>query len=108
MSKRPQSVAEERAVFDDNPEWTEADFARARPASEALGPELAAGLVKRRGRPPLADRDRKEPISIRLSPEVLEFFRGKGPRWQTLIDEVLRGYVMAFGSLPEPPTRFRR
>jgi uncharacterized protein (DUF4415 family) len=35
----------------------------------------------------------KQPISIRLSPEVLEYFKATGPGWQTRIDQVLREYV---------------
>jgi uncharacterized protein (DUF4415 family) len=33
--------------WDDNPEWTDEDFANARPASEVLGPEIAARLIRR-------------------------------------------------------------
>lgn len=35
----------------DNPEWTEEDFVRAKPASELLGKETAALLVRKRGAP---------------------------------------------------------
>lgn len=34
------------ADWDDNPEWTEADFARARPASEVVSPAILAQLVR--------------------------------------------------------------
>jgi len=38
-----------RIVFDDdNPEWTEEDFARARTSSEVLPPEILAAFGKRR------------------------------------------------------------
>ncbi len=37
----------------------------------------------------------KTAVSIRLSPEVLAFYRGKGPGWQTRIDETLRAIVAA-------------
>lgn len=83
-------------IDDDNPEWTEEDFARARPASEVLpkliGAEAAAELLKsKRGRPPkLAP---KRPINIRLSPEVLEYFHATGPGWQTRVDEALKRHV---------------
>lgn len=83
-------------VDDENPEWTEADFARARPAAEVLreqfGAEAAAHLLKpKRGRPPKAAR--KRPVNIRLSPEVLEHFRATGPGWQTRMEEVLKKHV---------------
>ncbi len=35
----------------------------------------------------------KERITIRLDPEVLEYFRATGKGWQTRMDEVLREYV---------------
>jgi len=35
----------------------------------------------------------KKPISIRLSPEVLDFFRAQGKGWQTAMDDVLKDYV---------------
>ena len=39
--------------------------------------------------------DPKEPISIRLDPDVLHWFRSKGARYQTRINAVLRSYVNA-------------
>lgn len=35
-------------AFDENPEWTEEDFARARPASEVHGKEFAAAMIRPR------------------------------------------------------------
>jgi len=35
----------------------------------------------------------KEAVSIRLSPEVLAYFRSTGRGWQTRLDAVLREYV---------------
>lgn len=37
----------EHPDWDDNPEWTEEDFAKARPASEVHGPEIAAAMVRK-------------------------------------------------------------
>jgi uncharacterized protein (DUF4415 family) len=31
----------------------------------------------------------KQPVSIRLSPEVVSYFKAQGPGWQTKIDEAL-------------------
>ncbi len=83
-------------VDDENPEWTEADFARARPAAEALreqfGAKAVAHLLKpKRGRPPKLVT--KRAVNIRLSPEVLAHFRATGPGWQTRMDEVLKKHV---------------
>ncbi|MEA3031276.1 MAG: hypothetical protein QOG13_2601 [Sphingomonadales bacterium] len=93
MSDRPdRSPPSLPDDWDDNPEWTEEDFARARPASEVHGPEFAAKLL-RRGRPPKAQGEKKEAVSIRLSPDVLAHFRASGEGWQTRIDEALRKIV---------------
>lgn len=35
----------------------------------------------------------KQPVSIRLSPEVLDYFKTTGKGWQTRIDSVLKEYV---------------
>jgi uncharacterized protein (DUF4415 family) len=37
----------------------------------------------------------KRPISIKLDEDVLAFFRSQGPRYQTQINAVLRGYMNA-------------
>jgi len=73
------------------PEGSDEDFMRARPAEEVI-PEVVA--VYRRGRGPQKD-PKKVPVSIRLSSEVVEYFRAEGKGWQTRIDEVLRNYVGA-------------
>lgn len=85
--------AKEKQMLDDNPEWTEKDFERARPASEVHGPEVAKALTRKRGRPALAEGERKEKVTLRLSPEVLEHFRGQGSGWQTRIDDALKAHV---------------
>jgi uncharacterized protein (DUF4415 family) len=38
---------------------------------------------------------RKEPVHIRLDAEVLAWFRGQGPGYQTRINAVLRSFVEA-------------
>ncbi|MEA2895689.1 MAG: hypothetical protein QOJ84_1304 [Bradyrhizobium sp.] len=79
-------------VFDDdNPEWTEEDFAVATRfeggiKATDLTPEILA-RVARRG-PQKAPT--KVAVSIRLSPEVISYFKAKGPGWQSKIDEALR------------------
>ena len=82
-------------IDEENPEWTEEDFARARPASEVLpeifGEEIAKEMLKPRGRPPLEKP--KERINIRLSHDVVDHFRAGGPGWQSRIDSVLVDFV---------------
>lgn len=75
-------------VFDDdNPEWTEADFARARPPEEVLPPEILAQFKNWRG-PQKAPT--KIPVSLRLSADVVKHFKDGGPGWQSRIDDALR------------------
>ena len=79
----------------ENPEWTDKDFQHARPAAEVLpdllGPQIAAGIVKPRGRPRTAAS--KIHVNIRLDADVLETFRETGPGWQTRINKVLRDWL---------------
>lgn len=79
MSRKP--------AFDaDNPEWTDEDFRKARPAGE-LPPKVLEAFPRTRGPQKAA---KKVPVSIRLSPEVVERFKAGGPGWQTRIDEALK------------------
>lgn len=74
------------AIDHDNPEWTKADFAKAKPASE-LPAHIRAAFPNTRGPQKAAT---KVPVSIRLSPEVIDYFKAGGPGWQSRIDEALR------------------
>lgn len=71
-------------------ELTKADIARMRPAAEVV-PQVVEAWRRARGRPP--KETTKQQVTLRLSPEVLEFFRKQGRGWQTKIDEVLNRYV---------------
>jgi uncharacterized protein (DUF4415 family) len=85
-AKRKRYSAKDLREVSDNPEWTRKDFAKARPFSEAL-PDLAASIRKGRG-PNKAPT--KKLVSLRLSGQVLEAYKAKGPGWQSGIDEDLR------------------
>jgi uncharacterized protein (DUF4415 family) len=77
---------------DDAPEWSEEQFERAEIAVDGTVVSHARGtLTSSRGRP--RKPDAKVHIHIRLSPQVLGYFRATGPGWQTRIDEVLRKWV---------------
>ena len=77
-------------VFDDdNPEWTEADFARARPASEVLPDEVIAAFGKPRGRPKGSATSDRQQVALRIPKPVLDHFKAGGPGWQTRMIEVL-------------------
>jgi uncharacterized protein (DUF4415 family) len=84
-----------KLIDTDNPEITNDDFAKMRPASEVLpeifGTEIAKELLIPRGRPCLEKT--KEHINIRLSPDVVEHFKSAGSGWQSRIDDALRQYI---------------
>jgi uncharacterized protein (DUF4415 family) len=46
-----------------------------------------------RGRPKLANK--KQLVSIRYSPEVIDYFRASGAGWQSRMDAVLKDYIEA-------------
>jgi uncharacterized protein (DUF4415 family) len=85
IKKKGYSARDLRDVSD-NPELTKQDFAKARPLAEAL-PELAAAIRKGRG-PNKAPT--KKLVSLRLSGQVIDAYRAKGPGWQSRIDADLR------------------
>ncbi len=75
----------------ENPEWTKATFAKARPAAEVL-PEIfeastARKMLKPRGRPKTGKA--RTAISLRLPPETLARWKATGAGWQTRMAEVL-------------------
>jgi len=97
MPKRPNP----ELIDPDNPEWTDADFARARPASEVLpelfGTQAAQAMLKPRGRP--RSEVVKERITIRFDADVLEAFRSTGKGWQTRMNDAMRDWVRAQASV---------
>lgn len=91
MTKKKSDPAE--APDDDNPEWTDEMFAKARPAADVLpryiGQAATDELVRRGpGRP--RQETRKTNQTLRLDADVLEAYRDQGKGWQRLMNEVLR------------------
>lgn len=75
-------------------ELTVEDFAQAKPlktANPALFSALKTAQKNRRGRP-VSDAP-KQAVTIRLSPEILAFFKRGGKGWQTRINQTLLDYV---------------
>ena len=79
------------------PELSETQFAEARPASEVL-PDIVKAYQQGRGP---QKEPTKTPVSIRLTPEVLDYFKSEGKGWQTRINEVLEEYVVSQESSQE-------
>jgi uncharacterized protein (DUF4415 family) len=69
------------------PELTDEQIAKAKPFAEVF-PELAASSI-RRGRGP-NKAPTKKLVSLRLSGQVIEAYKAKGPGWQSRIDADLR------------------
>lgn len=67
----------------DSRELTAKDFAGMAPFAEMM--------KRRRGRPKAATH--KVPVTVRLEPHVVEFFRRSGPGWQTRMNDTLARYV---------------
>lgn len=56
--------------------------------------QFAAAAKPRRGRPPGSVAEvRKEQVTMRLDPDVLDALRATGPGWQSRINEILRQAV---------------
>lgn len=69
---------------------TDAEFAKFRPIAE-VDPVLLdahhAGTLRKRGRPKLDQK--KEVVSLRLDPAILEAMRARGQGWQTQLNAFL-------------------
>lgn len=74
--------------LDDNPEWTDKMFARAKPADQVLPSVIVEALVKNKGGRPTGSN--KQQISLRVDRDVLDRFRADGPGWQSRMNEALR------------------
>lgn len=92
----PHSPEEEAAINrgiaedPDNPEWTEADFVRAKPVWAF--PDLVEILQKhgKLGRPPLPKAEKKQRVTLHLDPDVLARLKADGKGWQTRANAALR------------------
>ena len=73
---------------EENPEWTEEDFARARPFKEVFPEQYAAWEKKRLGRPPAENP--KVHISFRLASDVVDAIRKSGRGYNARVERVLR------------------
>lgn len=78
---------------DDNPEWTDEDFRRARPAAEVMGPAFMEKVTRGPGRPKAEEP--KAPITIRVDQEIATKLRASGRGWQTRLSSAIRDLVVA-------------
>jgi uncharacterized protein (DUF4415 family) len=77
---RVDALKDEQIEFSDTPE---------------IAPEMFAQAVVRRGLKPVP---RKAQITLRLDSDVLEWFKKRGPGYQTKVNALLRAYMEAHKS----------
>ncbi|HSO43165.1 MAG TPA: BrnA antitoxin family protein [Rhodospirillales bacterium] len=70
----------------DNPEWTDEDFAHAKPFRKMFPKQHA--VWKKRGRPPLATP--KVHIGFRLAADVVDGIRATGRGYNARVEKILR------------------
>lgn len=95
-SKRPLTEKEEAEIQrmiasdPDAPEAMDEELAQAKPFGEAF-PDLAKSInreIARRGRPKAGAP--KTPVTIRLDPDLVEYYKAMGKGWQSRINSDLR------------------
>jgi uncharacterized protein (DUF4415 family) len=75
-------------------ELTREDIRGMRPIHEVLPPESVANLPKRkRGERGAQKTPTKVALTVRYSPEVIEYFKDTGEGWQKRMDEVLKNWI---------------
>lgn len=81
--------------YEDIPELTDEWFETAAPMidGQPVSRETWRAAANRRGRPKA--RHRKVLLSVRYSPEVVEYFRATGEGWQARMDEALKEWIKA-------------
>lgn len=90
MSRKPKISAADRAAVA-SPPLSAAQLKAMRPAAEVV-PEIVRA-ARRRGERGPQKTPTKELVSVRLSADVLAYFRRSGPGWQTRINETLERVV---------------
>jgi len=75
-------------------ELTRKDIRAMRPADEVLPDDLLKILPKRKvGQRGSQKQPTKVAVTLRYSPEVVEYFKATGEGWQTRMDEALKEWI---------------
>jgi uncharacterized protein (DUF4415 family) len=86
------SIPDPELVDDENPEWTEEDLQRAKPARDMLpqivGKKTADEMLRVGLTPP-----EKESVTIQLDADVIRHFKANGEGWQNRLNEALRQWI---------------
>jgi uncharacterized protein (DUF4415 family) len=78
-------------IDDENPEWSEADFARAKTFSEL--PEEHQRILKGI----MAESKAKKKVSVPLRQDVVEKMQSTGEGWELRIEEAVRQWLARQG-----------
>lgn len=90
MKKRPHLDR------DDAPELTRKLARKLRPVKEVLSSEQYAMLPKKKiGERGKQKAPTKTPVTIRLDPEIINFFKSLGEGWQSRINDFLKAAVVS-------------
>lgn len=87
MKKKPDHIPQKDWDDVDSPPLTDEMMSRMRPVKE-LFPNWPDRITRGPQKAP-----KKVPVSVRLSQEVVEYFKSSGKGWQTRMDEILKEYV---------------
>lgn len=76
-------------------ELTEEDIRLFRPTREVLPPKLYKNLcsLKKVGQRGAQKKPTKVSVTVRYSPEVVDYFKKTGRGWQTKMDEALKEWI---------------
>ncbi len=91
MKKNPKHITKEDWDSVASPPLSDELLSKMKPVKESHS------NMPRRVRGPQKE-PRKVPVSIRLSPDVVEYFKKQGKGWQTKINNILHDYMKAHGS----------
>jgi uncharacterized protein (DUF4415 family) len=86
-----KTKAQKAKAYADDAPLTKAELATMRPL-RGVFPDLADWSRRKRAK---KGEEHKQAVSIRLSPEVITFFKARGSGWQTRIDRALMAIVEA-------------
>ena len=88
--EHPPLPPDDAPFDDDNPQWTQEDFARGVGPEALSEAELAAFPRTRLGVRGAQKAPTKERVGLRLDRDVLEHYRATGPGWQVRMNDALR------------------
>jgi uncharacterized protein (DUF4415 family) len=90
----PTSPEEVAAVIAEAPEWIDDPESSYDPSDPAAVEAFwKNATVRRPGQRGPGKKARKILLSVRYSPEVVEYFKSSGEGWQTRMDEALKEWV---------------